>query len=385
MNQNGEKYHKESLLLMIPGPTPIPPLVLEALACHPIPHRSPEFCAIVQECNQMLKEIFLTRNDVFIYTSSGTGAMCAALENLINPGDSILCLVIGIFGKRFVNIAKTRGANIDILSVEAGESINPKDLEMMLQKKRYKLVTLTHSETSSGAANDIKTLCKIIKQYNALIVVDGITSLCAMECRMDDWGIDVLISGSQKGFMLPPGLAFLSASQKAIQESKNTLYKSFYFDFLAYQEALQRNTTPYTPAITLILGLHCSLKEILKIGIENLNRLHRTRTLALRAALKAMNLKLLVEDDEKASYAVTAVYPPDGITVKDIRAGFKNRNIVVANGQGELENKIFRIGTLGYVNHEDLVKTMNTLEEILIEFGYPLEVGLGLKTLQARL
>lgn len=375
----------EPPLLMIPGPTPIPFNILSSLSSYPIPHRSPEFCTIIKECNEGLKKIFLTQNDVFIYASSGTGAMCAALENLINPNDKVLCLVIGNFGARFEKIAKGRGGDADVLRVGYGEVIEPQELESMMAKKSYKLVTLTHSETSSGAANDIKTLCAIIKKYGALSIVDGITSLCAMECKMDEWGIDVLISGSQKGFMLPPGLAFLAASNRAIEESKKTLYRSFYFDFLAYKQALSKNTTPYTPAINLIFGLHCALKELLKYGIKDLNAAHKHRALALREALRAMGLKLLVEDDNKASYAVTAVYPPQGLSIKDIRAGLKKRNIIIANGQGELEDKIFRIGTLGYIRDEDLIKTISVLEMVLRELGYELSPNVGLNALKGRL
>ena len=187
----------EPPLLMIPGPTPIPFNVLDSLSSYPIPHRSIEFCTIIKECNEGLKKIFATQNDVFIYASSGTGAMCAALENLINLSDKILCLVMGNFGARFEKIARSRGANVDVLRVGYGEIIEPQELEAMMRQKNYKLVTLTHSETSSGAANDIKTLCAIIKKYGALSVVDGITSLCAMECKMDEWEIDVLISAME--------------------------------------------------------------------------------------------------------------------------------------------------------------------------------------------
>ncbi len=375
----------EPPLLMIPGPTPIPFNVLDSLSSYPIPHRSIEFCTIIKECNEGLKKIFATQNDVFIYASSGTGAMCAALENLINLSDKILCLVMGNFGARFEKIARSRGANVDVLRVGYGEIIEPQELEAMMRQKNYKLVTLTHSETSSGAANDIKTLCAIIKKYGALSVVDGITSLCAMECKMDEWEIDVLISGSQKGFMLPPGLAFLAASNRAIEESKKTLYRSFYFDFLAYKQALSKNTTPYTPAINLIFGLHCALKELLKDGIENLNAAHKRRALALREALRAMGLKLLVEDDSMASYAVTAVYPPDALSIKDIRAGLKERNIIVANGQGELEDKIFRIGTLGYIRDQDLITTISALEAVLRSLGYEMTPNTGLDVLKEKL
>ncbi len=377
-------------LLMIPGPTPIPQDVLEALGRHPIPHRSPEFCSILKECHEGLKVLFATKNDVFIYAASGTGAMCAAIENLTNPDDRVLCLVIGNFGERFAKIASARGARVKILRSKIGDHINKADLEAELklakeQNAPYKLVTLTHSETSTGAANDIKTLCQIIHQYDALSIVDGVTSLCCMECKMDEWGIDVLVSGSQKGFMLPPGLAFLAASPRAFEVAKETKYKSFYFDFEAHKKSLQKDTTPYTPAVTMVFGLHEALKMLLEIGLENLNHAHKRHALALRKAIRAMGLKLLVEEDFKASHAVCAIYPPEGIAVADIRAGLKKQNIIIANGQGELEGKIFRIGTLGYIQDSDLIHTISVLEQTLLELGYSFVPYSGVQALKAAL
>ena len=224
---------KDKTFLMIPGPTPVPESVMLDIARHPIGHRSSEFSSILEEVYANLKYVFQTQNDVFIYTASGTGAMCAALENLINQGDKVLCLVIGNFGNRWAKIAQSRGAIVEKIEVEAGQIIDPEELRAKLAEdvnKEIKLVTLTHSETSTGAANDVKTLCSIIREHGALSVVDGVTSVCAMPCKPDEWGIDVLVSGSQKGFMVPPGLAFLTANERAWKVYEECKYPSFYFD-----------------------------------------------------------------------------------------------------------------------------------------------------------
>lgn len=374
---------RDKTFLMIPGPTPVPESALIEMAKHPMAHRSKEFSNILKEVYDDLKYVFQTKNDVFLFTASGTGAMCAALENIVNEGDKVLCLVIGNFGARWAKIAESRGAEVIKLEVPLGEVIKPQMLEEALNKnKDIKIVTLTHSETSTGAANDVKTLCSIIKKHGALSVVDGITSLCAMEFKTDEWNIDVALSGSQKGFMIAPGLSFLTASEEAFKVHEKCKYPSFYFNWKEHKKSLAKDTTPFTPAVSLITSLHTSLKMIKEEGIENINKRHKKLSLALRAAIKTIGLKLFVEDDNNASYAITSILPPEGITVPDIRKTLKDDyDIVVANGQGTLENKIFRMGTLGFVCERDLIMAMGALEASLIKLGYKFEVGSGVKKL----
>lgn len=376
---------KDKTFLMIPGPTPVPESVLLEIAKHPIGHRSSEFSSILEEVYTNLKYVFQTENDVFMFTSSGTGAMCAALENLINEGDKVLSLVIGNFGNRWAKIAESRGAKVEKIEVEAGEVINPEVLKKRLCEdtdKEIKIVTLTHSETSTGAANDIKTLCSIIKEHGALSVVDGVTSVCAMPCKPDEWGIDVLVSGSQKGFMIPPGLAFLTANEKAWKVYEQCKYPSFYFDWAAHRKSVRANSTPFTPAVNLIAGLNVALKMIKEEGIDNMNARHKRHAMALRHALKAINLKLLVELDENASHSITSILPPEGITVPDIRKALKeDYDIVVANGQNQLKDKIFRMGTLGFVCDRDLIASVGALEAVLYKLGHKFNLGDGVKTL----
>lgn len=373
---------KDKTFLMIPGPTPVPESVLLDMAKHPIGHRSAEFSAILKEVYENLKYVFQTKNDVFVYTSSGTGAMCGAIENLVNEGDNVLSLVLGNFGNRWAKIAQSRGANVDIIKVNDGEVITVEMLKAKFEEnKNYKIVTLTQSETSTGAANNIKDLCKVIRDYGSISVVDGVTSVCAMPCKMDEWNIDVLVSGSQKGFMVPPGLAFLVANDRAWKVYEECKYPSFYFDWKAYKKSVSENSTPFTPAVNLIVALNTALKMIKEEGIDNMNARHKKHSYALRQAVKAIGLKLLVEDDDCASYAITSILPPDGISVPDIRKVMKNDfDIVVANGQNQLKDKIFRMGTLGFVCDRDLITAVGALEATLYKLGYNFELGCGVKT-----
>lgn len=376
---------KDKTFLMIPGPTPVPESVMLEIAKHPIGHRSSEFSSILKEVYENLKYVFQTKNDVFMFTSSGTGAMCAALENLVNEGDKVLCLSLGNFGNRWAKIAESRGADVEKIEVGAGQVIDPEVLKKRLAEdtnKEIKIVTLTHSETSTGAANDVKTLCSIIREHGAISVVDGVTSVCAMPVKPDEWGFDVLVSGSQKGFMIPPGLAFLVANERAWKVYEQCKHPSFYFDWAAHKKAVEGDTTPFTPAVNLIVGLNTALKMIKEEGIENMNARHKRHCMALRNALRAINLELLVKDDNDASHSITSILPPEGISVPDIRSTMKNDfDIVVANGQAKLKDKIFRMGTLGFVCDRDLIAAIGALEATLYKLGHKFELGNGVKTL----
>lgn len=374
---------QDKTFLMIPGPTPVPESVLLAMAKHPIGHRSSEFSAILKEVYADLKWLFQTKNEVFIYAASGTGAMEAALSNLVNPEDKVLSLIIGNFGARWAKIAQSRGAVVEKLEVELGQVIKAENLKEKLaqdKNKEIKIVTLTHSETSTGAKNDIQTLCKIIKDHGAISVVDGVTSVGCMDVKMDEWGIDVLVSGSQKGFMIPPGLAFLAASPRAWMVYEQCKYPSFYFDWAAHKKAVLDDTTPWTPAVNLIFALNEALKIMKKEGLEKIYSRHKKLALGLRKAVKAIGLELFVKDDENASFAITSILPPAGVSVPDIRSGFKkDYDIVVANGQNALKDKIFRMGTLGFVSERDLITAVGSLEAVLLKLGHKFEVGAGIK------
>lgn len=264
---------KDKTFLMIPGPTPVPESVLLDMAKHPVGHRSAEFSKILSSVYEDLKLLFQTKNDVIIYTASGTGAMDAALSNLLNPGDKVLSLIIGNFGTRWAKIVASRATIVDKIEVEAGTAINPLDLKAKLDAdvyKEIKVVTLTHNETATGVTNDVKELVKFINEHGAVSVVDGVTSLGALECKMDEWGIDVLISGSQKGFMIPPGLSFLAASPKAWALHEKCEHSSFYFDWDTNRKAVLDSSTAFTPAVNLIVALKTALDIMKEEGIENI-------------------------------------------------------------------------------------------------------------------
>lgn len=367
--------------LMIPGPTPVPQSVLLDMAKHPMGHRSSEFSSLLSEIYNDLKWVFQTKNEVFVYTASGTGAMEAAISNVVNRGDKVLSLVIGNFGERWAKIAASVGADVEKIQVDPGQAINPAILSKRLKEdvnKEIKVVTMTHNETSTGVTNDVQTLCAMIQEHGAISIVDGVTSVGAMPVKTDEWGIDILISGSQKGFMIPPGLSFLTCSEKAMQAYEKCEHPSFYFDFKAYKKAVNDNSTPYTPAVNLFVALHTALQMMKKEGLENIYARHARHSQALRAALRAMSMPLFVENDEIASKAITAVVPPEGITVPQIRSTMKkDYDIVLANGQGKLVDKIFRMGHLGFVSDRDLLSAISSLEATMYKLGHKFNVGAG--------
>ena len=376
---------KDKTFLMIPGPTPVPERVLLEIAKHPIGHRSSEFSKILEAVYSDLKYVFQTKNDVIMYTASGTGAMDAALSNLINEGDKVLSLVIGNFSQRLAKIAKGLGADVETIEVEAGNAIDPAVLKERLDKdvnKEIKIVTLIQNETSTGVTNDVKTLVSIIKEHGALSVVDGVTSVGAIECKMDEWGIDVLITGSQKGLMIPPGLSFLAASEKAWKVHEQCKHPDFYFNWTTNRKSVRENSTAFTPAVSLICGLKTALEMMKEEGIENIISRHTKIANALRTAIKALGLKLFVTDEKYASNSITAILPPDGISIPDIRKILKkDYDIEVANGQNALKDKIFRMGTLGYVSERDVITAVGALEAALYKLGYKFELGSGVAAL----
>ena len=369
--------------LMIPGPTPVPQTALLEMGKAPLGHRSSEFSAILKETYADLKWLFQTKNNVFIFTASGTGAMEAALANILNPGDKVLSLVIGNFGERLAKISETRGAEVERMTFDFGTTVDINMLKERLAKdtnKEIKVITVTHSETSTGCANPIKDIMSVIKEHGALSVVDGVTSVGAMDIKPDEWGIDILITGSQKGLMIPPGLSFLMASERAMKAYEECKYPSFYFDFKAHKKAVEGDTTPYTPAVSLICALNATLKMMKEEGLENIFARHKRLALGLRKAVRAIGLKLFVEDDSKASYSITSILPPEGISVADIRKVLKNDyDIVVADGQNALKGKIFRMGTLGYVCERDVIGAIGALELTLKKLGADVELGSGVK------
>jgi aspartate aminotransferase-like enzyme len=377
---------KQTDILMIPGPTPLPDAVREVMSRPAIGHRSAEFKTVLKRVLPRLQWIFQTKSDVFLYTASGTGAMEASIINTLNPGDTVLALVCGVFSARWAEVAETLGITVERLTVPAGEPNLAEPLQQRLAQdsgKTIKAVMFTHSETSTGVLSPVQQLAQIIRDHGALSIVDAVTSMGATDVPVDDWGLDLVISGSQKGFMIPPGLSFLSVSERAWAAHKQCKQPGYYFNFTKYKKAQDDFTTPYTPATHLILGLDAALEMMEIEGLQAIfERHHRLRDMT-RAGVRAMGLECLVKDDAYASTAATAVIPPDGVSVAQIRQGLKERfGIVVADGQKELKGKIFRIGHLGHVGEREVFMVLAALEAVLIQHGVAIESGTAIAAAQ---
>lgn len=355
--------------LMIPGPTPLPDEVREVMARPGIGHRSPEFKAILERVFPRLQQVFKTQHDVFLYTASATGAIEAAMVNTLNRGDTVLVLSCGVFSARWADMAKTLGLNVLQESVPDGQANTLEQLDKALSadsSKAIKAVVLVHSETSTGALNDIKPMVARIREHGALSIVDTVTGLTAAPFDFDGWDIDLAISGSQKGFMIPPGLSFLAVGPRAWEAHKQCQTPGFYFNFTRNKKAQGQLNTAYTPATHLIMALDVSLEMMLAEGIDAMNTRHRRLRDMTRAGIRELGLKPLVENDANASPAVTAVLPPNGKTVDELRKGLSQRfGITVAAGQADLKGKIFRIGHLGYSHERDVLMTLAALKEVL--------------------
>ncbi|MEH1891410.1 MAG: alanine--glyoxylate aminotransferase family protein [Nostoc sp.] len=363
----------DKLMLMIPGPTPVPEAALLALAKHPIGHRTSEFSNILAEVTENLKWLHQTQSDVLTLNVSGTGAVEAGIINFLSPGDRILVGSNGKFGERWVEIGQAYGLNVEEVKVEWGKPLIPEVFAKKLQadtQKQIKAVIITHSETSTGVLNDLETINRHVKEHGeALIIVDAVTSLGAFNLPVDAWGLDIVASGSQKGYMIPPGLGFVSVSPKAWEAYKTAKLPKYYLDLGKYRKATAKNTTPFTPPVNLIVALHTTLRIMKEEGLESIFARHERLKNATRAAIQGLNLPLLAADSS-ASPAITAV-APQGIEPDKIRSLMKKRfDIALAGGQDHLSNKIFRIGHLGFVSDRDILSCIASLEVTLRELGY---------------
>ncbi|MEH2445650.1 MAG: alanine--glyoxylate aminotransferase family protein [Nostoc sp.] len=363
----------DKLMLMIPGPTPVPEAALLALAKHPIGHRTSEFSNILAEVTENLKWLHQTQSDVLTLNVSGTGAVEAGIINFLSPGDRILVGSNGKFGERWVEIGQAYGLNVEEVKVEWGKPLVPEVFAEKLQadtQKQIKAVIITHSETSTGVLNDLESINRHVKEHGeALIIVDAVTSLGAFNLPVDAWGLDIVASGSQKGYMIPPGLGFVSVSPKAWEAYKTAKLPKYYLDLGKYRKATAKNTTPFTPPVNLIVALHTTLRIMKEEGLESIFARHERLKNATRAAIQGLNLPLLAADSS-ASPAITAV-APQGIEPDKIRSLMKKRfDIALAGGQDHLSNKIFRIGHLGFVSDRDILSCIASLEVTLRELGY---------------
>ena len=369
--------------LMSPGPTPIPPEVSAAGALPIIHHRTPEFGEVFTRVNENLKRVFLTENDVFTYAASGTGAFEGALQNLFSPGDKILVVNSGNFGNRWVKMARAFGIDVVELVYDWGHKAdNDEVADALATDPEIKAAVCVLSETSTGTVNDIEGFAKAAG--NVVTIVDAVSGLGACALRTDDWGVDVVVAGSQKALMTPPGLGFVSVSEKAMRLHERSTMPRFYFDWTAAKKAYEKDPaqTAWTPPVSLIIQLDVALQQILAEGVEEVFNRHVLLGRASREGIKGMGLKLFGPDEDLNS-AVTAAWVPDGIDGKDlVRLMFREHGIQVAGGQGEMAGRIFRIGHCGYFDAYDIIATIAAAELSLESLDYPVELGRGVGAAQ---
>ena len=364
----------DKLMLMIPGPTPVPEAALLALAKHPIGHRTSEFGGLMAEVTQNLKWLHQTESDVLMLTTSGTGAVEAGIINFLSPGDRVLVGCNGKFSDRWAEVCQAYSLQVEKITAEWGQSLDPQLFQAKLEadtEKQIKAVIITHSETSTGVLNDLETINRHVKAHGeALIIVDAVTSLGAVNVPMDTWGLDVIATGSQKGYMIPPGLGFVAVSPKAWEAYKTAKLPRYYLDLGQYRKAAAKNTTPFTPPVNLIVALQTTLQMMRAEGLESIFKRHQRLMHATRAAIKGMNLPLFAADSA-ASPSITAVAPNGSPQAEEIRTMMKKQfDIALAGGQDQLKGKIFRIGHLGFVSDRDILTAIASLEVVLQELAY---------------
>ena len=358
--------------LRIPGPTPVPDDVAEAMSRPMINHRGPEFKDLLYRTTDKLKEVFETHGDVYILTASGTGAMEAAIVNTLSPGDGVLCATTGVFGSRFGQMAQAFGANVRTLEFPMGAAVDPNKLRDALKASGdIKAVLVTHNETSTGVTNDLESIAKVVKgEFDKLLLVDGISSVCSLPLATDAWGCDVVASASQKGWMLPPGLAFVSFSEQAWAAHAQARMPRFYFDISAYKRYYELGQPPYTPAVSVMFALDLALEKILAEGMNNIFEHHANVGQMTRRGLKELGLSLFA-DERFASNAVTAVRVPDGVDAGHLLAILQeDHGVVLAGGQQELRGKIIRIGHMGYCTEADIQGVLDALAAVLPRVGF---------------
>ncbi len=369
--------------LLAPGPTPVPETVNLDMAAPMVHHRTPQFSQIFAEAAEDAKYLFQTKQDVLILASTGTGGMESCVTNLFSPGDKLLVINGGKFGERWGKICETFGMEPVWLNVEWGRSADIQEVKKILEEHSDIRGILTQaSETSTTAAHPIEELSKLTRDRDdILLVVDGITGVGVFPLPMDEWGIDALITGSQKALQLPPGLALVALSEKAWKFADQSKCPHFYFDLKKERKNLKNQTSAYTPAVSLVIGLRSVLKSVKEEGIENVHKRHNRLARATRAAVKALGLKIIATDSPADS--ATGVFVPEGIDggkiVKTLRDGF---GVTMAGGQDQWKGKVIRIAHLGYVDTFDTIIGISALEMALKKFGHPVEMGKGVAAAQ---
>jgi aspartate aminotransferase-like enzyme len=361
--------------LMAPGPTPVPPEVLAAGAEPVLHHRGPDFRELMLRCLGRLKEVCRTENDVLLFTASGSGAFESAVVNLLSPGKRVLVVSAGEFGERWAALATTYGASVHELRYSWGETPRADDVRQKLADSGADTVFLVHSETSTGVVADVEALARAAQEAGALTVVDAVSSLGAAPLETDAWGLDVVVAGSQKALMTPPGLSLVTVSPAAWERASRTTTPRFYFDWAKLRQALESGSTPFTPAVSLVVALDAALGLLLEEGLENAFARHAALGRACREGAKAMGLELFSPDEERSAI-VTAILTPEGVNARELVLALRDRfGITVAGGHGELGERMFRIGHIGYYDVFDITTSLAAVETLLVERGVELEQG----------
>ena len=358
--------------LRIPGPIPVPDDILHEMSRPMINHRGPEFKDMLFRVTDRLKQVFDTADDVYILTASGTGAMEAAVVNTLSPGDKVLCATIGSFGDRFAEIAGIFGADVTTLRFALGTAVDVDELRSALQADPgFKAVLVTHNETSTGVANDLEAIANVVKgEFDKLLLVDGISSVCSLPLHTDTWGCDVVATASQKGWMLPPGLAFISFSERAWAAHAEAKMPKFYFDLAQYQHYFELGQPPYTPGVSTMFALDFALERIMDEGLGALYERHASIGQFTRDGLRAQGLELFA-DESVASDTVTAFKVPDGVDAAELIATLqRDYDIVVATGQESLKGKIIRIGHMGHTTEAEIQEVFDALSATLPKLGF---------------
>ena len=370
--------------LRIPGPTPLPERVVRSMNRPMIDHRGPEFAAILAEITAGAKRVFKTKNDLLLLTSSGTGGLESAVANLVSPGDEVVAALCGNFGERFAALAAAYGANVVRLEFEWGQPVDPDDLKVVLQRHpKAQVVLLTHNETSTGLTNPLRELAQTARSAERVVVVDGVSSISSIDIETDSWGVDVAVSGSQKGWMAPPGIALVSVSERAWAQQAKARSPRFYFDWKEAKTWAEKGMTPFTPAVPVAFALQEGLRMLQEEGLNKVYERHQRLARAIQAGLQALGFQLFAQDGYRSN-TVTSAVPPPGLDVAALRTLLDTKyGVVIAGGQGKMTGKMVRVGHLGAVAEGDVVQVIWAMEQALEELDIAPADGRGVTAVTA--
>ena len=370
--------------LRIPGPTPLPDRVVRSMSRPMIDHRGPEFAAILAEITAGAKRVFKTRNDLLLLTSSGTGGLESAVANLVSPGDQVVVALSGNFGERFAALAAAYGADVVRLEFEWGQPVDPDDLAVILQRHpKAHAVLLTHNETSTGLTNPLRELALVARNQERLVVVDGVSSISSIAIETDAWGVDVAVSGSQKGWMAPPGFALVSVGERAWARQASARSPRFYFDWKEAKAWAEKGMTPFTPAVPVAFALQEGLRMLEEEGLERVYERHARLARATQAGLVALGFQLYAREGYRSN-TVTSALPPAGLDVNALRKLLDTKfGVVIAGGQGKMAGKMVRVGHLGAVAEGDVVQVIWAIEQALEELDVARADGRGVAAVTA--